>query len=980
LTNLAFCKTRFFLLDCNNKALAMKFATCLSALLLYSHTLVAQNSTLDVEQYSLANGLTVYLNHDPTASQVYGAVVVKAGSKNDPEDATGMAHYLEHLLFKGTTELGTTNYEEEKPYLDSINICYDLLSKTADEAERKRLQNLINEQSILASKYGLPTEFDKLIKNIGGTGLNAFTTSDMTVYHNSFPEEQMDKWLELYSHRFDNPVFRSFQSELEVVYEEKNRSMDGFVNLLIELMNKNLFKDHPYGTQTAIGSVEHLKNPSLNKIYSYFDSYYVPNNMALVLCGNFKTALAKPMIEHHFSKLKSGDVPAFPDRPKTVFDKNEIVKVKYTPIKFELIGYKTIPTVHEDMAALEVAINLLFNESETGAFNKLERDHKLMAAAGFNYTFNDDGALMFLLVPKLIGQSFEKAEKLFFTEIDRLREGDILDDAIRIVKTGLYRQHQQSLENYRSRTINIATIFSNNTSWEKYLNYGKELDAITKEDIVQVSQKYFGAHHFTLRSRRGNPKKTVLEKPGYKPVVTDQNGASVFATAFDEHQLPTATPKFIDVDNDASRILLNESNILYSVVNPINDVFSLKVGFRVGSDSLKHLDLASDLSSYFHTTRLNLDQMKEEFAKLGLSYYTYCGKSTFQINFTGLENHLEASIELINQLIYDPVVDQKVMKIIRDAKKANRKFEVKDPATVGDALKQFAVFGPRSYYIDRIGLKDLKKLESDDLVDIFKKASRYNAVWHFVGKTSGDSVGRMINSHLVLANNRIETPPTTWDRAQTEANLIYITNDKKAVQSQVNFYIPSVKHTYTALSKTQIAAFNEYIGGGFSGLILQEVREFRSLAYSAYGRLSASYRIDQTSFFTSFIGCQADKTNEAISVMVNLLDSMPLKPDRIETIKNGLKNSASIKYPGFRYISRYLENSEIYGDVYLFSPQEYEYYDSLQFSDVEEVYNTFIEDRPMIISISGNKSKIDEADLAKIGQIIHIKKKKLFTR
>jgi zinc protease len=947
--------------------------------LLISPLLYAQ-SPLEVEQFTLENGLTVYLNSDTTANQVFGAVVVKAGSMNDPADATGIAHYLEHLLFKGTDRLGTSNFKLEKPHLDSITRLYEQLAGASGKDQRTQLQSLINEQSVLAAQYGLPNEFDDLIKSIGGSGVNAFTTSDMTVYHNGFPAEQMDKWLQLYSERFTNPIFRSFQSELEVVYEEKNRSMDAMENKLFELINENLFKYHPYGTQTTLGKVEHLKRPSLNKMYAFFDTYYVANNMALVLCGNFDIEAIKPMIEQHFSKLQTGKLPEKISYPKTIFTKNEMVKVKRSPIKLEVIGFKSIPSVHPDRAALDVVLELLFNSGETGALDKLVLDHKLMLANGFDHSYNEDGAVLIIVVPKLVGQSFKKAEKLVYDEINKIRKGEVSDESLRIVKTGLYRQHQQSLENYRRRTMNIVRTFSTNTSWDSYLTYSDKINLVTKEDVIRVAEKYFGAPHFTLRSRRGDPDKTVLDKPNFKPVIPKEGVVSEYAQAFKSNKIPAASPKFIDVEKDAERISLNESNILYCAKNPINDVFSLTVGFWVGTDRIKNLEKALDLFTYFHTSDLNLEQLKREFAKIGLTYYNYASRNMVTISFSGLESNLEESIKLINKLIYSPVADESLMKILKEGVKANLKFEKKDPSTIGSALFEYATYGDKSGYLNRTSLKQIKRLKAHDLVQDYKKGISHNAIWLFVGKTPGDSVGNLLRSTLQLANNKIQYLPTRRELPEIKQNLVYVTHNKKAVQSHVNFIIPSKKHQYSFENRAKINGFNRYIGGGFSGIILQEVREFRSLAYSAGGYMVSSHLPKEQAYFRSYIGCQADKTNKAIAVMMDILDSLPLKPDRVESIRTGLKNNASNRYPSFRYLPRTIAFTETYGSTYIMTPEEYKLYDSLKFSDITNTYKEFVQGRAKIITVSGNTSKIDSVDLKKYGDVIYVKKKKLFTK
>ncbi|MEM7040294.1 MAG: insulinase family protein, partial [Bacteroidota bacterium] len=259
-----------------------------------------ENDPLNVKKAVLDNGFEVYLIEDEHAPMIFGAVAVKAGGKYDPKDATGMGHYLEHMLFKGTTTLGTTDYTKEKVYLDKIDALYEDLGKTTEPEKRKAIQKKINEEAVAAAEYAIPNELDRLLASIGSKGVNAFTTAEMIVYHNSFPSNQVEKWLDIYAHRFQNPVFRLFQSELETVYEEKNRAMDDFTRPLFERFQKSLFKNHPYGQQSVLGETDHLKNPSLMKMYAYFNKYYVANNMALVLSGDFDAEEVMPVIKAKF--------------------------------------------------------------------------------------------------------------------------------------------------------------------------------------------------------------------------------------------------------------------------------------------------------------------------------------------------------------------------------------------------------------------------------------------------------------------------------------------------------------------------------------------------------------------------------------------------------------------------------------------------------------------------------------------------------
>jgi zinc protease len=933
----------------------------------------AQHPALRVQKYVLENGFTVYLNEDKTAKEVFGAIVVKAGSKNDPADATGIAHYLEHLLFKGTTQLGTTDFQKEKIHLDSINFYYDLLGKTTDKAERSRIQQLINNQSVQAAKYGLPTEFDKLIKSIGGTGLNAFTMNDMTVYHNAFPGEQMEKWLELYSHRFQQPVFRSFQSELEVVYEEKNIDLDEIDSKLIEEMNKHLFKFHPYGTQTTLGSVEHLKNPSLTKMYEYFNTYYVANNMSLVLCGNFDAADALLMIKEKFSKLRTGKIPEFPKYPETVFKKKEILTVRYSPVRVALMGYKTVPRLHEDNAALLVFNQLLSNSSETGRLDKLRRDGKLLAAAGMNYSFNDDGAVMLIAVPKLIGQSIKQAEKLVFAEIEKIKNGEISDTDLQITKTQLYIDWQSELENYGSRTMAIVGAIGSGTTWEERLKYSEVLQRITKEDVVRVARKYFNDNYFALHSRTGFPKKHKLQKPGYKPVLTDQKEESEYAKNFKKQIAANKEPRFLDFEKDATLLQLNSSNKLYVTPNPINDIFNVTVQFMVGSDSIRLLKEAADLLPYFYTKNLGLDQLKREFALLGLTYYASCSKSRFSLTFTGIERNLQQSLVLINGLINQAQVDEKSIEIIIRDLLAERKISEKDPSTLGYALYEYARYKNRSEFIDRLTEKELKKLKAAEVLSAYKKAITYSAVWHYVGIQPVDSIRLLFNSNIALNNANQKVPLTYLVNSTSTQNIIYLLNDKKAVQSHIYFLVNSELPSQQPSTVAGIYAFNEYMDGGFSGLIMQEIREYRSLAYSTYGWFANS-RINKSAYFYSYIGCQADKTNESIVIMDSLINHMPRKPERMDDIKTSLKKGAAAFYPAFRYISGNIEYGRQLGDTSSIMKAVYPEYDHVTFDAVEKFYEQYIKNRPVIITIYGDKSKMDLARLSKYAKIIELKK------
>ena len=950
-----------------------KITLSIAFLLLLVTNVFGQQNAFNIQKFVLDNGLTVILNPDPHAVGVYGAVAIKAGSKNDPADATGMAHYLEHLLFKGTTELGTTDYAKEKPFLDSIVYYYDLLGQTKDEAQRKNIQKLINRQSVQAAKYANPTEFDKLIKSIGGTELNAFTANDMTVYHNAFPATQIDKWLDLYAHRFQNPVFRSFQSELEVVYEEKNRGMDNPFRSLIEDLHTKVFASHPYGTQSTIGTVEHLKNPSLTKMYKYFNDYYVANNMALVISGNFDVASTTASIKEKFSKLRSGVVPTFPNYPQSKFEKPEIMEVKRTPIKFGVLAYKTFGSRHKDQIPMEICLRLLNNASETGSLNKLQLNGNLLFSAVSNLTYNDDGAAAIVFGPKIIRQSFEEAEKLIYAEIEKLKKGEFSDTNIRIIQQEIERERKEQLEDEHSKCMTLVSLFSEGSSWEEYIAQINQINQISKTDIIRVANTYLIDNHFTLRSSMGFPDKTTLEKPGFEPVVADQKIESAFCKNFLANMKESGAPKILDFEKDAKLTQLFGTSNFYLTPNPYNDIFTLKLVRSVGSDSIANLDAAAYLFNNFYTKELTRDKLKQAFAMYGISYRAFTSENRFTIEFSGLEGNLTKALPLIKTLVYEPILDDQAVKTMLDGEKANREAEVKSPDLMGKILLDYARYGKESKYISRIPLKELNKITAKDILEIYHKTENYKTNWPFVGNTPEAIIQKNIES--IFPGDKGVKSISYSDKSTLPIikNKVYLVNDKKAVQGQIYFYMNTPNFSITNKDLAYAYAFNSYFADGFSGILMQEIREYRSLVYTTSGAFESPYKKNDPGNFSSYLACQMDKSNEAIKVMDSIIQFMPKKPERIEMVKSGLINSISSEYPNFRYIST---NIEYYRELGLTNSRNYELYPlykSLTFDNIVDFYNTNLVNRPRLITVYGNLKLVDKKKLAKFGEIEVVK-------
>lgn len=940
-------------------------------------TVFSQDKLVDYETYILDNGLTVILSEDHSQQKVFGVVVVNAGGKDDPADATGMAHYQEHMLFKGTTELGTTDWEAEKPHIDKIFKLYDELGKTTDEAKRKEIQTEINKESLEANKYAIPNELSNIIKNMGGTSLNAGTGTDQTVFYNAFPPNEINRWLELYSHRFMNPVFRGFQAELEVVYEEKNMYEDMFFSKILETFNYNFYKNHPYGQQTIIGTADDLKNPSLTKMYDFFTTWYVANNMALVLVGNFDSETIKPIITEKFGRLKKGEIPERKVYQEEPFNGREYVEGKYSPIKLGMLGFRSVPAGHPDEIKLDIANKILSNENKTGLLDQLVLDNELLETMVFNMAQNDHGAAIFFFIPKLVGQKLEEAEQLTLAQIEKLKKGEFSDEIFEAVKQNTYKDFVWQFEQLENTALTFSYIFSRGQKIEDYLKQPQIIESLTKQDIIDIANKYYGDNYLAFYSKMGMPKKNKIEKPDYEPLITNTNKKSSFAERFDKMKVQKTEIRFVNFEKDFSKIKLKNNNQLYVTENPQNNIFTFTMKVGIGNHKEPMLEYAAQLMNYSGTEDKELKELKKQFGIIGTNYSITSDDNYLTIEIDGIDKNFEKSLILLNELLSKAKLAPEKIEILVEGYKSSRKMEKSEPESVADALFEYMKYGEKSEYLDRLTVKEIKKLNTDELVKTFQKCLTFETEFHYVGSKTEKEVKSTVEKYLTFSEKpqKSESPIELKINEYTKNTVIFV-NKPKALQSKIYFMING--HAYNLEEKPTVEAFNQYFGGGFSGLVLQEIREYRSMAYGAGAWYVTPRKEGRKTIFYGYIATQADKTVGAIDIFNDLIRNMPQKTERTDMIKQYLKQSALTATPSFRQLSQNVSSWKEEG--YLQDPRidKMGYYNKLSFDEINSFYEQYIKEKPMVIAIVGDKKSIDLKALEKYGEIITMKEKELF--
>ena len=937
-------------------------------------------NALKVKEYRLENGLTVWLNEDHSQPKVFGAVVVKAGAKDCPD--TGIAHYFEHMMFKGTDRIGTLDYESEKVLLDSIAMKYDELAMTEDTAARARLQKEINELSIRSSEYVIPNEFNRLINRFGGSGLNAATSYDATIYFNTFSPQYMVQWAEINSERLINPVFRLFQSELETVYEEKNMYGDFIGGQVMDTLMARYFGPHPYA-YPIIGSTKNLKNPRLTEMHKFFEDYYVASNMALILSGDFDAQQVMPILEKAFSRIRSGNAPKQEKVMLPPFNGRETMKVKF-PIPFIKamgLGFRGVSANHEDQVALNIAVNLLNNANGTGYLDKLMVEHKLMGALAINESMNEAGILAVAIMPKLLIQSYSSAEKMVWNEINRVKNGDFSDEVFNSLKLEQKRQYASALENIDSRATVMMKLFSQGKSWNDYLDEVARIESITKEDVVRVAQKYFSNNYLCVTKSTGKYPKDNLPKPAFSPVVPrNADASSSYAKQLEKIPEQQVAPRIIDFEKDVKTSKLTPLVTLYTTPNPLNDIFTLNISYGIGALEQPELMQLTNYLQLLGTESLSFEQFRSRLQSIGSTLAFDVTPDAFVMKVTGFDNHIDETMELVGDFIRHAKADDKKLRQIVDDAKVSEKAFFKSGDNVASALLEQVKYGDQSRYLRKLSLSQIKKLKGKDLLAVYGKVRSVQCDLHYCGTLPVEKVIGTIRQHLPLERTTIASnSPYYRELKQYDKPTVFFVDMPDMAQSIVYGYVKGDPVDDKA-SRHASQLFSVYFGGDMSSLMFQEIREFRSFAYRTSGRYQLPNHAHKgtAGSFTAMLSTQSDKTLDALSVLDSLIREMPLKPERMEAVKQTLVNRINNDYPPFRNLSEKVASARMEG--FDRDPAEEFLRDiaTMDMQDISRFYREQISGRPVVYVIAGNRKHIDMKKLAEYGTIIKVKKKDIY--
>ncbi len=925
-----------------------------------------------VRIYTLKNGLKVYLAQNTDAPRIQTYIPVKTGSNNDPSDNTGLAHYLEHMMFKGTSKLGTLDWEKERVLISQISDLYEQHKAEQNPDKKKEIYKKIDEISQEASKYAIANEYDKAITSLGATGTNAHTWLDETVYKNNIPNNELEKWLKIEKERFSDLVLRLFHTELESVYEEFNRAQDNDSRLVHNAMMESLFPKHPNGQQTTLGKSEHLKNPSMKAIHQYFEDFYVPNNMAMVLVGDLDFEKTILLIDQYFGAFQYKELPK----------KEKIIEEPLTDILEKTLKSPSTPRLHlgwrtdsygtKGARLAAIVGEILSNEAEAGLLDlNVNQNQKALRAVAYSSAFKNYGSLMLVIVPKE-NQSLDEAKKLLLEQIDLLKKGDFPDWMIAAIQNDYKLQNLKQLETADGLATVLYGSFINERTWEQELDEIAECENITKEEVVEFAQNFFQENYVCIKKEQGANENLIrVENPGITPIKINRDAQSEFLTKILNEKASEIKPQFIDYQKEIKISTIEDKKANF-VFNKYNDVAQAHFIYKMGTNHDKELALAIDVLQYLGTDHFLPHQLKEEFYKIGITHDFYTNADLFRITISGLEENISKGLELLKHWLSNVKPETEVYDGVIDLILESREVAKKDKTKIMSALSQYAKFGKKSRLRDVISEQRLREIKVEELTQKVKDLLQLPHEIFFYGK---DFEAFKTNAENFVEKSTLQIPePRIFDEPETQGKVYFTDYD----MVQVEMSKIGRAHQVNPKNYGKINVFNEYFGRGLSSIVFQELRESKSLAYSAYVSYSNANLLNKHDYLVTYIGTQTNKLHLAVEAMDELMKDLPRVNAQFENAKNSaLKQIASTRVTRTNIFFNYLNLNRL-GIDYDVRKDIYEEIKNLTLDDLSDFYSREIKPVNFNVAVIGKKENLDFSVLEKLGDFEELTLEEIF--
>ena len=944
----------------------------------YSYEKV-KGDPLGTRIYTLDNGLKVYLSVNKEQPRIQTIISVRVGGKNDPAETTGLAHYFEHLMFKGTDDFGTSNYEAEKPLLDQIEALFEQYRVTTDDKQRKAIYAEIDRISQEASKYSIPNEYDKLIQSIGGDGCNAWTSYDETSYMSEIPSNQVENWAKIESERFKNAVIRGFHTELETVYEEYNMSLTRDNNKVIEKFLSLMMPNHPYGQHTVLGKQEHLKNPSITNIKNYYNTYYVPNNMAVCLSGDFNPDEVIKIVDAYFGDMTpNSNLPAGVEGVITPVTEPRKAEVWGLESEMLFAGWLTGAANSEDALMLDIVSSVLSNGNCGLIDINLTQTQKVLYGGASADQLSDAGFMMLVGMPKA-GQTLEQVEALLLEQVDKLKSGEFDESILNAIIANYKRDLMVSYEDNFNRCYAMALSFINQNDWAEVVSKLDRASDITKDAVIAWANKNLTKQSLvTVYKRQGEDKsQKKIDKPQITPIATNRDNQSEFLKSIAASEVEPIEPCFTDFERDMDILTMNNGvEVLYKQ-NELNERFELVYLYDFGTDSDPELSVVSSYLSMLGTDNKSLAEIMSEQYSLACDVSFSPSKTNFYVTISGIAENMPAAMALAEEYIANVKGDEAVLAEVKNDILKSRANNKTNQRASYSALQRYVLYG--SDYVERTTLsnEELMALESEALLDKIRNLKNYQHRVLYYGPESSRNLVKLLESNHAVADELIPVEyKSTPTLPVTEPKVVFAQYDAKQI-----YYMQYTcgSDMFDVALDPSVRLYNEYFSGGMNAIVFQEMREARGLAYSSYAYLGQGNTCYEPYYFYAFIATQNDKMQQAIEAFDEIIEDMPQSEAAFELTKQGiLTNMGTGRTTKMDILWKYVGDKRFGITDFNRTEAVYNSIKTMTLADVVAFQQSHIKGRKYAYCILGDKNDVDMKYLKSLGAVEFVTPRQIF--
>ena len=962
-----------FIVSCTSEKYETETATDVNG---YTYEFV-KNDPAKARIYTLENGLKVYLSHNADEPRVATLIGVRAGSTSDPDETTGLAHYFEHMMFKGTDEIGTLDWENEKKVLDQITGMFEDHRATNDSLEKREIYIKIDSLSQIAASYVAANEYDKLVSSLGAKRTNAGTSYESTIYINDIPSNEFEKWLKLESERFDDMVLRLFHTELETVYEEFNMYQDMDRARANKALFQGLFPTHPYGRE-VIGLPEHIKNPSLINIYNFAETWYRPNNMAIAIAGDIDMDNVIALIDKYFGKLDPNPELPVIEQPVEEPISEPVIKEVVGPdaesisLAFRFEGGNT------DDAHCVALIDMILSNSQAGLIDiNLNQKQKVLRAGSYSYFLRDYGIHNFYGQPRE-GQSLEEVKDLLLEELDKIKKGEFDDWMLGAIINDMRLTDIKRDESNFSRAFGYINTFIMGWPYSYRVSYIDEMEKITKKQIIAFANENYKDNYVVVYKRTGENKGLVkVEKPAITPLDINREDQSEFYKNFTEQKTENIAPVFVNFAEEIDSQKMGSGIEVNYIENKTNELFNLQYIIDMGKNHNLRLPLAFEYLPYLGTSKYSAEELQKEFFKYGLSMDVNASNDRCYIFISGLGKSFNKGIELLEHVLSSAEPDQNAYNDYIDGILKKRSDARLNKNTIlWRGLFNYGKYGPKNPFTNIIPENELQNIDPAELTNLLKNIYSYQHRIFYYGSEDLASIVPVIEKYHKTPTELMEYPePVKFTEQETNKNNVYFVDYD---MSQVNILMLAKGPGFDKSLMSPARVFGEYFGGGLSSIVFQEIREARGLAYSAFSAFATPSKMDRSHFVYGFVGTQSDKLKEATDALLGLMNDMPKALKQFDLAKESIikkiETERIIKTNIFWTHQRNLDR----GIDYDIREDVYNYVKNVDLDNFSKFFDEYIKGNNYSILILGNKNEVDMNVLGQLGTVKELRLEEVF--